>query len=91
LRTKRVIRYRWMRGGLLAGAILSFIPAFALVRSGSTASAADDGAPLTSSALLESAGDDGQVSRYVSPFSSRYTSPSTSSVPVQPRTRTRAS
>ena len=85
-------RYKIIRGTLLAGSILSFIPAFALVRSNA---AADDSTSASSTAVQQtqpSTSNSQPATRQpsVQSQSTSQTSPQTTQA-VRPRVRTRAS
>jgi hypothetical protein len=91
MRDKRSARYKLIRGGLLAGSILSFIPAFALVRAPASADDESGGgtspsAPVTATPAQPSRSQPSSTQ----PATPSQTRPRTTA-PVQPRARTRAS
>jgi hypothetical protein len=95
MNVKHSARYKIIRGGLMAGSILSFIPAFALVRANSTA----DGNSSSNPAAVQTSGrerddDDDRPSNTLPSYqqpSTQSSSPTQSRSQVVPRVRTRAS
>jgi hypothetical protein len=99
---KRKTRNSIIRGGLLAGAIFSFIPAFALVKGNSSAAAKgeDDARASQPATSSRSNGDGRTVPSYTLPSQQSQASGAQSITPsqtrpstthLQPRARTRAS
>jgi hypothetical protein len=89
MRSKNSSRYKILRGTLLAGSILSFIPAFALVRS----NAAADSSTSTGAQPAQSQTQTSPSSQPSSRQPSAQSQTPSQSLPrtTQPRVRTRAS